>query len=182
MSIQTQSILRSEVELLAFLDSNSIAYQRIEHPPVYTCKQAEQYRHDLPAIGTKNLFLRDAHHHFYLAMTACEKHLELKGLGSRLEAGQPDESKRSSSARQKRCKPAWECTPGAVHHPGAGQRRPARGETAGRRPILVADTYLCHPLVNTATLVLTKADLLRFCEITGHLPELIDMPARKNVG
>ena len=30
--------------------------------------------------------------------------------------------------------------------------------------------FLCHPLVNTATLVLSKAELKRFFALTGHTP------------
>ena len=30
------------------------------------------------------------------------------------------------------------------------------------------DSFLTHPLVNTATLVLTKSDLERFFALTGH--------------
>lgn len=34
--------------------------------------------------------------------------------------------------------------------------------------------FLCHPLVNTAKLVLSKAELERFFELTGHVPNLFD--------
>jgi Ala-tRNA(Pro) deacylase len=37
--------------------------------------------------------------------------------------------------------------------------------------------YLCHPLVNTATLVLSKDDLLRFFALTGHTPQVITIRA-----
>jgi Ala-tRNA(Pro) deacylase len=33
--------------------------------------------------------------------------------------------------------------------------------------------FLCHPMVNTATLVLSKADLSRFFELTGHILHFI---------
>ncbi len=35
--------------------------------------------------------------------------------------------------------------------------------------------YLCHPLVNTATLVLNHESLLRFFELTGHEVRVIKM-------
>jgi len=34
--------------------------------------------------------------------------------------------------------------------------------------------FLNHPLVNTATLILSKAELERFFEITGHIPRFFD--------
>jgi Ala-tRNA(Pro) deacylase len=41
-----------------------------------------------------------------------------------------------------------------------------------------SSAYLCHPLVNTATLVLAHADLVRFFERTGHIPFAVAIPAR----
>ena len=38
-----------------------------------------------------------------------------------------------------------------------------------------APAYLCHPLVNTATLVLEHEALLRFLSITGHEPRPTDI-------
>ena len=42
-----------------------------------------------------------------------------------------------------------------------------------------AEAYLCHPLVNTATLVLTHAALLRFLESTAHVPQVLTIPGQK---
>ncbi len=39
-----------------------------------------------------------------------------------------------------------------------------------------SEAYLCHPLVNTATLVIEHEDLVRFFELTGHSPEVVQMP------
>jgi Ala-tRNA(Pro) deacylase len=36
-------------------------------------------------------------------------------------------------------------------------------------------SFLCHPLVNTATLLLSKSALERFFEISGHSINLIEM-------
>jgi Ala-tRNA(Pro) deacylase len=37
------------------------------------------------------------------------------------------------------------------------------------------NSFLCHPLVNTATLLLSKSSLERFFELSGHGVNLIDM-------
>ena len=42
------------------------------------------------------------------------------------------------------------------------------------REIWEGEHFLCHPLVNTATLVLSKAELERFFALTGHVPNLFD--------
>src|SRR5512138_2501902 len=75
----------NEQELLAFLDVNGFVYQRIEHPAVFTCAEAELHRPDLPAVSTKNLFLCDKKaRRFFLAVTACEKTVKLDALASQL--------------------------------------------------------------------------------------------------
>ncbi len=79
-------MMQSETELLAFLDEQHIPYQRVEHPPVYTCEEAERLRPKMAAVSTKNLFLRDRHGALYLVVTACEKRLDLKGLSLQLSA------------------------------------------------------------------------------------------------
>jgi Ala-tRNA(Pro) deacylase len=33
------------------------------------------------------------------------------------------------------------------------------------------EQFLCHPLVNTATLVMPKPELMRFFILTGHAPK-----------
>ena len=34
-----------------------------------------------------------------------------------------------------------------------------------------SENFLCHPLVNTATLVLSRSELERFFDLTGHAPK-----------
>ncbi len=51
--------ITTEQDMLVFLNENHLPYQRIQHLPVYTCEQADLYRPKLPAVSTKNLFLRD---------------------------------------------------------------------------------------------------------------------------
>ena len=78
------SFITQEAGILRYLQAQDISYSRIEHPPVFTCAEAAPFRLDLPALETKNLFLRDEQQHFFLIMTACKKRLDLKGLGRAL--------------------------------------------------------------------------------------------------
>jgi Ala-tRNA(Pro) deacylase len=41
-----------------------------------------------------------------------------------------------------------------------------------------ADAILCHPLVNTETLAVPRAELARFLELTGHPPRVMAVPSR----
>jgi Ala-tRNA(Pro) deacylase len=39
--------------------------------------------------------------------------------------------------------------------------------------------FRCRPLVNTSTLVVSKEGLERFLDITGHQPQLIEIPGKE---
>jgi Ala-tRNA(Pro) deacylase len=171
-------MITSEIALLEFLDKSGIRYARIEHPPVYTCQEAEQYRPETPGVDTKNLFLRSEAragkaYTFYLVMTACEKRLDLKALGQAMGG------EKLHFASEEQLMEVLGLTPGSV-------TVLALVNDPGHRVTLLIDTaywpaaaYLCHPLVNTATLVLEHADLLRFFDLTGHTPQVVVMPERK---
>lgn len=155
-------MVQTEGELLAYLDEEQIPYQRIEHPPVFTCEQADQYRPDLPGVSTKNLFLRDKKKCFYLVMTACEKKLDLKKLGQALGAA------KLHFGSPENLLELLHLTPGSVTVLGLINDLQQRVELWIDRDIWEEEFFLCHPLVNTSTLVLSKAGLLRFFELTGH--------------
>jgi Ala-tRNA(Pro) deacylase len=41
-----------------------------------------------------------------------------------------------------------------------------------------AEAFQCHPLVNTSTLVISRDDVQRFLEITGHPVRVLNVPGR----
>ncbi len=162
-------IVSTEVEMLTYLDARQFAYQRIEHPPVYTCEQADLYRPKLPAVSTKNLFLRDKHGLLFLIMTDCDKKLDLKHLGQLLHAP------KLHFASPEKLKEMLGLDPGAVTVLGLVNDDQHRVQLWVDASIWDAAHFLCHPLVNTATLVISKKDLERFFELTGHAIHLVEM-------
>ena len=164
--------ITGEQELLQTLAARGIEYARSEHPPVYTCDEAAQYRPPMPGVDTKNLFLRDEKHRFYLVMTACEKRLDLKALGRAI--GAP----KLRFASEEELLAVLGLTPGAV------TVLALVNDAAGQVELLVDAAYwpeayyLCHPLVNTATLALSRESLERFLALTGHTPRVVEMPGR----
>jgi Ala-tRNA(Pro) deacylase len=162
-------MISSEPEFLQYLDLHGIAYQRIAHPAVYTCEQAERYRPKTQGVSTKNLFLADKKQaNYYLVMVACEKRLDIKHLrqqlGSKLHFGS-----------EERLLEFLGVTPGAVTVLGLVNDVGQRISLFVDRQIWDQDYFLCHPLVNTATLLLAKADLVRFFDLTGHTVHVIDI-------
>jgi len=161
--------MMTEQELLHFMDANGFIYQRIEHPAVFTCAEAELHRPALPAVSTKNLFLCDKKaRRFFLAVTACEKTVKLDRLSSRLGVTYLRFGSEENLMR------LLGVTRGAVTMMGLANDTNHNVELWIDTEIWQGEYFLSHPLVNTATLILTKAELERFFALTGHTPHFFD--------
>lgn len=163
----------SEQDILDFLDKHNIAYEYLSHPPVYTCDEAALHRPSVAAAAsTKNLFLRDEKKQFYLVMTDCDKRLDLKALGRQIGAPKPQ------FGSAEKLLEILGITPGAVTVLALINDPQHQVRLVVDAEVWSASHFLCHPLVNTATLVIDKADLTHFFELTGHKPLLTTIPER----
>lgn len=154
-----------------WLAAHDIAYTRFDHPAVFTCDEAE--RHVPPGatgVQTKNLFLRDKKgKRHWLVVTHCRKAVDIRSLGEALGAG------RLSFGSPERLARYLGVTPGAVTllalaHAGAREVEVVLdADVWGTAPLL------CHPMVNTATLVLARPALDRFLAVTGHAPQVLPL-------
>ena len=155
--------MMTEQEFLAFMDANGFAYQRIEHPAVFTCAEAELHRPNVPAVSTKNLFLCDKKaRRFFLVVTSCEKTVKLDQLASQLEVtslrfGSEENLMRLLGVAR-----------GAVTMMSLANDTDHQVELWMDKGIWNGEYFLSHPLVNTATLILEKPELERFFALTGH--------------
>jgi Ala-tRNA(Pro) deacylase len=161
-----------EKELLGYLQQEGIPYQRIEHPPVFTCDEAEHFRPQLSGVSTKNLFLEDKRGNAFLLMTDCEKRTNLKALGSQLGVT------KLHLGSEKKLQELLGVSRGAVTVLGLINDERHQVELLVDEEIWDGEYFLCHPLVNTATLVLAKNDLIRFFATSGHDVNLVVVPAR----
>jgi len=156
-------MITSEQEFLSFLNANHFTYQRIEHPAVFTCAEAALHRPDLPAVSTKNLFLCDKKgRRFFLAVTACEKNVDLSSLSSLLGVSHLRFASGENLGR------LLGVTRGSVTMMGLANDTEHKVELWMDTEIWNSENFLCHPLVNTATLILSKTALERFFKLTGH--------------
>jgi len=158
-------MILSEQGFLAFLNANGFVYQRIEHPAVFTCDEAEVHHSGIEAVSTKNLFLCDKKkRHFFLVVTSCEKTVRLDSLSTRLGVshlrfGSEEDLQRLMGVGR-----------GSVTMMGLANDTEHRIALWIDDEIWIGEHLLCHPLVNTATLILSKAELERFFALTGHAP------------
>ena len=159
-------MIQTEKNFLDYLNSNSFAYTRLEHPAVFTCAEADAHHAGVEAVSTKNLFLCDKKaRRFFLAVTACEKTVRLDELSTLL--GVPHLRFASEQNLQRLLGVAG----GSVTMMGLVNDVDHVVELWIDKEIWQGENFLCHPLVNTATLVLSKAELERFLTLTGHTPK-----------
>ena len=154
-----------------FLDSNAIAYERCDHPPVFTCEEAERLVPSLDGARTKNLFLRDrkGNRHF-LVIARPEQTVDLKGLSDRIG------SSRLSMASPERLKKHLGITPGSVSALALLHDKDCNVEVIVDESIWSRQSILCHPMVNTTTLVLAVESLRTLFGLTGHNYQVLALP------
>jgi Ala-tRNA(Pro) deacylase len=158
-------MITSEQDFLDFLNAHGFLYQRMEHPAVFTCEESALHRPSVPAVSTKNLFLCDKKaRRFFLAVTACEKTVKLDELASLLQVGH------LRFASEENLQKILGLTRGSVTMMGLANDMEHKVELWIDAEIWSGEYFLSHPLVNTATLILSKAELERFFALTGHAP------------
>ena len=161
------------MEIYDYLATHGIEYERHDHPPVFTCDDVNRLIPDLPGRKTKNLFICDnkGKQHF-LVTVPDEKSVDLKSLGEALDV------KRLRFASANRLQKHLNLEPGAVTILGAMNDSEGQVKVVVDQAIWQADALQCHPLVNTATLVISLDHVRQFLDATGHQATVLDVPAR----
>ena len=157
-------------KLLQFLDHLSISYEFHEHKAVYTSEQARQLIPKLPGVPAKNLFLRDkkGNQHFLLTLEDT-KAVDLKSLAAKLGIS------KLSLASPERLMEILGIEPGAVSLLALVNDVANKVRLLADREVWQADQLQCHPLVNTATLVISHQDIIKFLELTGHTGNWVEI-------
>ena len=157
-----------------FLADNQIDYERHDHPPVFTVADVERLVPTLPAVKTKNLFLRDkkGQRHFLVAVPA-PKRVNIKTLGALIGSGH------LSFGSSDRLKKYLGVDPGSVSVLATINDPQKAVELIFDAVLWAEAVFQFHPLVNTSTLLITRENLQRFFELTGHAVRLLDVPAQE---
>ncbi len=155
------------------LEAWGIEFQKVKHPPVYTYAEAEQKVPALPGAHTKNLFLRDRKgRRHVLVVVRGDKRVDLGALARLLNAD------KLGMASRARLQNYLGVEPGAVTLLALVNDVEKAVEVVMDRDVWSAQALQCHPLVNTATLVIARADIERFLEKTGQVWRVVDVPSR----
>ena len=163
----------TENELIDLLAQLKITYQRFNHPPVYTCEQADFYLKNAPGAGTKNLFLcAEKSDEIYLLMVDESKRVDINGLARQLGI------KKLHFGSSEKMVSCLGVEPGAVTLLAVVNDTQKRVNILIDRDLWLAESVQCHPLTNTATLVIGIPDIERFLNQTGHSITLVEVPVK----
>ena len=154
-------------QLFAALESLGIAVSTVKHPPLFTVEQSRALRGQIPGGHTKNLFLRDKKNALYLVVAEEDAEIDLKGLHRALGA-----SGRFSFGSADLLREVWGVAPGSVTPFGAINDAEGRVTVVLDTPMMEHALLNYHPLVNTMTTAISRDDLIRFLESTGHPPRI----------
>ena len=155
-----------------FLILHGFVFERYEHRAVMTVAESESLALDLPGAKTKNLFLRDKKGSKYFLVTIpAALSVNLKQLGALLGVVG------LSFASSERLLTYLGVTPGSVTMLGLVNDTDHNVQFVIDQALWDASAVQAHPLINTATMVVPHADLIRFLAATGHEPQIISVPA-----
>jgi Ala-tRNA(Pro) deacylase len=162
------------MDIFQFFAEHHIEYERHDHPPVYTCEDVNRLVPELPGAKTKNLFVRDqkGKRHFLVSVPD-EKSVDLKALAPVLGVD------KLSFGSPKRLKKYLNLEPGAVTILAALNDTEKAVEIVMDKALWKAEALLYHPLVNTSTVLISRENVERFLEATGHKPRILKIPGRQ---
>jgi len=159
--------------LLAFLAARTIPFQKIEHEAVFTVEESSKLP-PMPGASTKNLFLRDEKSGaFYLVSVADDKRVDIKALGKLLNAGKLSFGKADDMKRLLGVEPGSVTLFGALHDVDKAVT------VVIDESVWNAELMQCHPLTNTATIIIAPADMKRFFDALHHTFQVVNVPARE---
>ncbi|MEM7423980.1 MAG: YbaK/EbsC family protein [Pseudomonadota bacterium] len=163
--------MKGEADLYALFDAHGIAYAHNTHPPLHTVEESKRLRGELPGAHVKNMFLKDKKSQLWLV--TCLEHRKIRIRDLEKQIGAP----KASFGKPDLLWDALGIRPGAVSPFGLINDPAQRVHAVLDRQMLEVDPINAHPLHNEATTTVKSSDFLRFFELVGHQPAIVDFDA-----
>lgn len=163
------SLPTSPEMLMETLRTLDIDFTLYHHEAVFTVAESEKLDKNIPALGCRNLFVRDKKKRMFLITLSNDTEVDLKDLEKKLECG------RLSFGSAGRL---WEhlgVRPGSVCPFAAINDSDHNVQIILDTDMMNANLVCYHPLLNTMSISLRPADLLKFFAHTGHSPKIMDL-------
>jgi Ala-tRNA(Pro) deacylase len=160
--------MRGQLELYRLFEKLDIQFEYHEHPPLATIEDAKTHWKNYNSGRCKNIFFRnhkgDRH---YLIILEHLRQLNIRDLEKRLKQG------KLTFASDFRLKKYLGIEPGSVSPFGLINDSEKHVHLFIDEKLKEFDRLTFHPNINTASLVLSKSDFLKFLEYTGNTFEFI---------
>ncbi|PKI77659.1 prolyl-tRNA synthetase associated domain-containing protein 1 [Punica granatum] len=165
-------------QLLAHLQELRINFTKYDHPVVLTVEAQAKYVGDVGSALSKNLFLKDKKHRYYIISALPETKVDLKVLSQRLGLGKGGLRMAPEEALGEILQVPLGCvTPFALANESA------------RNVSLILDqgfksqeSCIFHPLANDTSISLQAKDLNKYLMSIGREPAYVDLEANPRVG
>lgn len=163
--------------LMEYLKAMGIEFALHHHKAVFTVAESDEVDSKIPGTHCRNLFLRDNKKKNFLVVLQNSTEVDIKKLPSvigsdRLSFGSADR--------------LWEylgVRPGSVCPYSIINDKDRNVKICLDKSMMETDIVNYHPLLNTMTVSVKPADLIRFIESTGHEAHIIDLsPAAPDKG
>jgi Ala-tRNA(Pro) deacylase len=162
--------MRGQQELYDLLDRLFIRFEYHEHPPLATIEDAKAYWAGIDSGKCKNIFFRNHKgNRHYLVILEHLRQLDIHDLEKRLRQG------KLTFSSDKRLKRYLGLEPGSVSPFGLINDREKHVHIFIDEKLKEYDRLAFHPNLNTATLVISGADFIRFMEFTGNTYEFLKL-------
>lgn len=164
--------IEKEQRVYDYLDRLQIPYQRVDHPAAMTMEACEAANNALGGCICKNLLLCNRQcTDFYLLLMPGDKPFKTKELSKQIG------SSRLSFADGAYMEEFLDITPGSLSLLGLINDTNNRVQLLVDEDVLKGEYIGCHPCINTSTLRLLTADVLKtLIPAMGHPPKLIQLP------
>jgi len=160
--------MRGQKEVYDLLHKLDIPYQYREHPPVNTIEEATRYWKNYDSGRCKNIFLRNHKgNKHYLVILEHLRQLNMKDLESRLRQG------KLTFASEKRLMKYLGLQPGSVSPFGLINDHNKHVHLFIDKKLLDFENLSFHPNDNTASLIISRDNFIRFLEHQGNSYEFI---------
>jgi Ala-tRNA(Pro) deacylase len=162
--------------LYELLEELHITFQYHEHPPAPTIEEAVKYWKDLDATHCKNIFFRNHKgNRHYLVILDHRQDLKIHDLEKRLKQG------KLTFASPERMMKYLGVTPGSVSPLALINDTEKQVHLFIDEKIKESRTISFHPCINTASLVITYEDFLKFLAHTGNTWEYVQLYDDENL-
>ena len=160
--------MRGQKELYEILEKLAIEFEYHEHPPLATIEDARIHWKDYNSGRCKNIFFRNHKgNRHYLVILEHLSQLNIRDLEKRLKQG------KLTFASDQRLMKHLGVEPGSVSPFGLINDKERHVHLFIDERLKESQRLAFHPNINTATLVISKSDFLKFLVSTGNAFEFI---------